>query len=78
MASDANTRIVFTEEMVDAGMDVFMDFEIAESSPHEMLKNAFIAMLSVYLSNLERGSINRGPHQQSDPKTLGSIPAFLE
>lgn len=60
---DMFESIEITEEMIDAGMDEFMFFETAESSPSDMLKKAFIAMLSVYASNLERGSINHALHQ---------------
>lgn len=60
---DTFKSVEISEEMLDAGMHEFMMYEAEESAPHDMLKKAFIAMISVYASNLERGSINHVPHQ---------------
>ena len=37
--------IEVTEEMIDAGMHEFMEFQSSEMGPREMLKRAFVAML---------------------------------
>ena len=60
---DKLESVEIAKEMLDAGMHEFMLHEVEESSPGEMVGKAFIAMISVYASNLERGTINHAPHQ---------------